>query len=68
MMNMTVATVKSLLNSGSKKKTIDPRDFELYQDVLRNYEAIGPDRFSSIDQDSAARLKEKLNPVTSKDY
>lgn len=63
MMNMTVATVKSLLSSSAMKKTIDQRDFELYQDVLRNYEAIGPDRFNSINQGCATTLKEKLDQV-----
>jgi hypothetical protein len=59
MMNMTVATVISILNSGAKKK-IDPRDQDLYWDTIRNYEAIGPAKFSSVDQNNAALVKTKL--------
>lgn len=59
MMNMTIATVISILNSGAKKK-IDPRDLDLYQETLRNFEAIGPAKFSSVDQNNAALVRAKL--------
>lgn len=62
MMNMTVATVISILNSGARKK-IDPRDLELYRETLRNYEAIGPTRFSSVDQRNAETVRAKLEQI-----
>lgn len=62
MMNMTVATVISILNSAARKK-IDPRDFKLYQETLRNYEAIGPAKFSSVDQKNAEIVRAKLEQI-----
>lgn len=62
MMNMTVATVISILNSGARKK-IDPRDLKLYQETLRNYEAIGPAKFSSVDQRNAEIVRAKLEQI-----
>jgi hypothetical protein len=58
-MNMTVATVISILNSGAHKR-IDPRDQDLYRETLRNFDAIGANRFSSVDQNNAAIVKAKL--------
>ncbi|OJV88197.1 MAG: hypothetical protein BGO39_08375 [Chloroflexi bacterium 54-19] len=62
MMNMTVATVISILNSGARKK-IDPRDLKLYQETLRNYEAIGPAKFSPVDQRNAETVRTKLEQI-----
>ncbi len=59
MMNMIVATVISILNSGAHKR-IDPRDQDLYRETIRNFEAIGPEKFSSVDQKNAALVKAKL--------
>ena len=61
-MNMTVATVISILNSGANKK-IDPRDLDLYRETLRNYEAIGPAKFSSVDQRNAQTVRAKLDQI-----
>ncbi len=63
MMNMTVATVISILNSGAKKR-IDPRDLELYRETLRNYEAIGPARFNSVDQKNAETVRLKIEQAS----
>ncbi len=62
MMNMTVATVISILNSGARKQ-IDLRDLELYRETLRNYEAIGPAKFSSINQRNAQVVRAKLEQI-----
>ena len=62
MMNMTVATVISILNSAARKK-IDPRDLKLYQETLRNYEAIGPAKFNSVDQTNAEIVRTKLEQI-----
>ena len=58
-MNMTAATVISILNGGAKKR-IDSRDQDVYRETLLNYEAIGPTKFSLADQRNAAIVRTKL--------